>query len=63
MGEFFRPLARIAHHLVVEARHRPAIASLRLLAVFIVLFKYVYARQAARASHGRVFHALRLTMW
>jgi hypothetical protein len=44
-------LARISTHLTVEARHRPAIASLRLLAVLTVLFKYTSARQAARASH------------
>ena len=38
-------------HLTAEARHRPAIASLRLLAVLTVLFKYTSARQPARASH------------
>jgi hypothetical protein len=41
-------LARISPHLTVEARHRPAIALLRLLAVLTVLFKYTSARQAAR---------------
>ena len=30
-------LARISHHLTVEARDRPAITSLRLLAVLTVL--------------------------
>jgi len=44
-------LTRISHHLTAEARHRPAIASLRLLAVLTVLFKYTSARQPARASH------------
>ena len=33
-------LARISHHLTVEARHRPAMTALRLLAVLNVLFKY-----------------------
>ncbi len=43
-------LACISHHLTSEARHKPAMTSLRLLAVLNVLFKYVCARQAARAS-------------
>ncbi len=30
-------LARISHHLTVEARHKPAITALRLLAVLNVL--------------------------
>jgi hypothetical protein len=38
-------------HLAVEARHRPAIPSLRLLAVLTVLFKYASAPQAAPASY------------
>ncbi len=32
-------LARISHHLTVEARNRPAITALRLLAVFNVGIK------------------------
>jgi len=44
-------LARISHHLTVEARNRPAITSLRLLAVLNVLSEYASARQAARASY------------
>ena len=46
-----RLLARISHHLTVEARDRPAITSLRLLAVLNVLSEYASARQAARASY------------
>ena len=44
-------LARISHRLTVEARDRPAITSLRLLAVLNVLSEYASARQAARASY------------
>ena len=44
-------LARISHHLTVEARHRPAITALRLLAVLNVLFKYASARRASRALY------------
>ena len=44
--------ARISHHLTVEARDKPAITSLRLLAVLNVLFnKYASARRAARALY------------
>ena len=46
-----RGLARISHHLPVEARHRPAITALRLLAVLNVLFKYTFARRASRALY------------
>ena len=46
-----RLLARISHRLTVEARDRPAITSLRLLAVLNVLSEYASARQAARASY------------
>jgi hypothetical protein len=42
---------RISHHLTDEACYRPATASLRLLAVLTVLFKYTSARQPARVSH------------
>ena len=41
---------RISHHPTAEARHTASRASLRLLAVLNVLFKYACARQAARAS-------------
>ena len=44
-------LACISHRLTVEARDRPAITSLRLLAVLNVLSEYASARQAARASY------------
>ena len=44
-------LARISHHLTVEARDKLAITSLRLLAVLNVLFKYASARRAARALY------------
>ena len=44
------PLPCISHHPTVEARDTTARASLRLLAVLNVLFKYACARQAARAS-------------
>ena len=47
----YQILARISHHLTVEARDRPAITSLRLLAVLTVLSEYASARQAARASY------------
>ena len=44
-------LARISHHLTVEARDRPAITAFRLLAVLTVPFKYASARQPALASY------------
>jgi len=49
-------LTRFSHHLTVEARHRPAITALRLLAVLNVLFKYALIiqemrRRAARTSY------------
>ena len=43
-------LACFSHYPTVEARDTAARTSLRLLAVLNVLFKYVCARQAARAS-------------
>jgi len=46
-------------HLTVEARDRPAIASLRLLAVLTVLFKYTSARQASCALYPRASDASR----
>ena len=58
-------LARISHHLTVEARHKPAITALRLLAVLNVLFKYARivqetGRPAAHALYWWASHALRL---
>ena len=44
-------LTRISHHLTVEARNKPAITALRLLAVLNVLFTYASARRAARALY------------
>jgi len=46
-----RLLARISHHLTVEAGNRPASTSLRFLAVLNGLSEYACARQAARASY------------
>ncbi len=61
-------LARISRHLTVEARHKPAITALRLLAVLNVLFKYAriiqaMRRRASRALYRRASHALRLGTW
>ena len=58
-------LARFSHHLTAEARNRPAITSLRLLAVLNVPSKYAriiqeMRRRAARALHGGASHVLRL---
>ena len=39
-------LTRISHHLTAEARNKPAIPTLRLLAVLNVLFKYASERRA-----------------
>ena len=44
-------LARISHRLTGKAHDRPAITSLRLLAVLTGLFEYASARQAARALY------------
>ncbi len=44
-------LARFSHHLTVEARNRPAITALRLLAVLNVPFEYASARRASRALY------------
>ena len=51
-----RELARISHHPTAEARNRPAITALRLLAVLNVLFKYArisqkMSRRASRALY------------
>ena len=60
--------ARIAHELTREADDRPAITSLRLLAVLNVGFKYARifqetGRGAARALYWRASHALGLATW
>ena len=44
-------LARISRRLTGQAHDRPAITSLRLLAVLDVLSEYASAGQAARASY------------
>ena len=49
-------LARIAHHLTVEARHRPAITALRLLAVLNVLFEYARIIQEMRRRASRALY-------
>ena len=49
-------LARISHHLTVEARHRPAITALRLLAVLNVLFKYARIIQEMRRRASRAWY-------
>ena len=49
-------LARISHHLTVEARHRPAITALRLLAVLNVLFKYARIIQEMRRRASRALY-------
>ena len=56
-------LTRISHHLTVEARHRPAITALRLLAVLNVLFKYAphYSRNAAPSGTRLVLTGLSRT--
>ena len=61
-------LTRFSHQLTVEVRHRPAITSLRLLAVRNVGFKYAripqkMSRRATRALYGRAPHTLRLATW
>ncbi len=62
------PLARISHHLTVEARHKPAISALRLLTVLNVGFKYARAiqetgRRAASALYRHISRALGLAAW
>ena len=44
-------LPRISHRLTGQAHERPAITSLRLLAVLNGLCEYASARQAARTSY------------
>ena len=50
-------LARISHHLTVEARYRPAITSLRLLAVLNVLSSTPsLVKQRAPRTDGPLTH-------
>ncbi len=49
-----RGLAHISHHLTVEARNRPAITSLRLLAVLNVLSEYASLIQWGSSSGARL---------
>ena len=57
-----RRLTRISHHLTAEARNRPAITSLRLLAVLNVGFKYArivqkrLAERRAPCTDGPLTH-------
>ena len=68
MRESSARLARISHQLTVEAHHRPAITSSRLLTVLNVGFKYARivqetGRRAARALYWWASPALRLARW
>ncbi len=47
-------LARISHHLTVEVRNRPAITSLRLLAVLNVLSEYASLIKWGSSSGARL---------
>ena len=49
-------LARISHQLTVEARNRPAITALRLLAVLNVGFKYACIIQEMRRRAARALY-------
>ena len=49
-------LARFSHHLTVEARNKPAITALRLLAVLNVLFKYARIIQEMRRRAARALY-------
>ncbi len=49
-------LARISHHLTVEARNRPAITALRLPAVLNVLFKYTRIIKEMRRRASRALY-------
>ena len=51
LAHILETLARISHRLTGQAHDRPAMTSLRLLAVLTVLSEYASARQAARASY------------
>ena len=55
-GAWLTSLARISHHLTVEARHRPAITALRLLAVLNVGFKYARIIQQMRRRAARALY-------
>ncbi len=50
----FACLTRISHRLTVEARERPAITSLRLLAVLTVLSKYASLSKWGSSSGARL---------
>ena len=50
------PLARISHHPTAEARNRPAITALRLLAVLNVLFEYARIVQEERHRASRALY-------
>ena len=68
MGRRERGLTRSSDHLTVEARNKPAMTALRLLAVLNVGFKYARivqetGRRAARALYGRSSRSLRLATW
>ncbi len=49
-------LARISHHLTVEARNRPAITALRLLAVLNAVFEYARIVQEKRRRASRALY-------
>ena len=51
-----KTLARFSHHLPVEARNRPAITALRLLAVLNGLFKYARIIQEMRRRAARALY-------
>ena len=49
-------LARISHHLTVEARNKPAITALRLLAGLNAGFKYARIIQEMRRRAARALY-------
>ncbi len=51
-----RRLGRFSHHLTVEARDKPAITALRLLAVLNVKFKYARIIQEMRRRAARALY-------
>ncbi len=55
-GRLPRVPARISRHLTVEARNKPAITALRLLAVLNVLFKYARIIQEMRRRASRALY-------
>ncbi len=56
-------LARISHHLTVEARNRPAVTALRLLAVLNAGLKYTRIIQAIARCSAPALYVLRLATW